>query len=114
MPKKGSFYDVVTTNQCMIVHEDFNLILDAVLKVANEFGLTYYHKITHSGYLRHLLVRRAVKTGEILVHLVTTSHYGEGRKNIKDLQEAERVLDSSSEELMFFDALKGRLKTLPL
>lgn len=114
MHKKGSFYDVVTTNQCMIVHEDFNLILDAVLKVANEFGLTYYHKITHSGYLRHLLVRRAVKTGEILVHLVTTSHYGEGRKNIKDLQEAERVLDSSSEELMFFDALKDTLKTLPL
>ena len=114
MHRRGSFYDVVTTNQCMIVHEDFNLILDAVLKVANEFGLTYYHKITHSGYLRHLLVRRAVKTGEILVHLVTTSHYGEGRKNIKDLQEAERVLDSSSEELMFFDALKDTLKTLPL
>ena len=26
----------------------------------------------HTGYLRHLLVRRAVKTGEILVALVTS------------------------------------------
>ena len=31
------------------------------------------HKISHEGYLRHLLVRRAENTGEILVNLVTTS-----------------------------------------
>lgn len=75
MHKKGSFYDVITTSQCQIVHPDFNRILTATLAVAEKYGLTYYHKITHSGYLRHLLVRRAVKTGEILVHLVTTSGY---------------------------------------
>ena len=73
MHKKGSFYDVLTTDQCQIVEEDFNRIVNGTLKIAKEFGLTYYHKITHSGYLRHLLVRRAIKTGEILVHLVTTS-----------------------------------------
>lgn len=73
MHKKGSFYDVITTGQCQIVHPDFNRILTATLTVAKTYGLTYYHKITHSGYLRHLLIRRAVKTGEILVHLVTTS-----------------------------------------
>lgn len=73
MHKKGSFYDVLTTDQCQIVEEDFNRIVNGTLKIAREFGLTYYHKITHSGYLRHLLVRRAIKTGEILVHLVTTS-----------------------------------------
>lgn len=27
----------------------------------------------HTGYLRHLLVRRAIKTGEILVDLITTT-----------------------------------------
>jgi 23S rRNA (uracil-5-)-methyltransferase RumA len=33
----------------------------------------YYHKLRHEGYLRHLLLRRAETTGEILVNLVTTS-----------------------------------------
>ncbi|MDE6872861.1 MAG: 23S rRNA (uracil-5-)-methyltransferase RumA, partial [Lachnospiraceae bacterium] len=31
MHKKGSFYDVITTDRCRIVHEDFNRILDATL-----------------------------------------------------------------------------------
>ncbi len=30
----------------------------------------------HTGYLRHLLVRRAVKTGEILLDLITTTQIG--------------------------------------
>ena len=36
-------------------------------------GLRYYHRLRHEGYLRHLLVRKAAGTGEILVALVTTS-----------------------------------------
>lgn len=39
-------------------------------------GVPYYHKKSHLGYLRHLLVRKAAKTGEILVDLVTTSQIG--------------------------------------
>ncbi len=36
-------------------------------------GIPYYHKMRHIGYLRHLLVRKGAKTGEILVDLVTTT-----------------------------------------
>jgi len=43
------------------------------LDFCREQNLPYYHKMSHEGYLRHLLVRRAEKTGEILVNLVTTS-----------------------------------------
>lgn len=71
--KRGSFYDLVTVSQCQLVHEDYNQILRCVLKLCIEKSLTYYHKMTHEGYLRHLLVRRAHKTGEILVNLITTS-----------------------------------------
>ena len=35
--------------------------------------MPYYKKMKHTGYLRHLLVRRSETTGEMLVHLVTTS-----------------------------------------
>ncbi len=71
--KRGSFYDIVNVSQCQLVHEDFHQILDCVLLYCREQGADYYHKMSHQGYLRHLLVRRAEKTGEILVNLVTTS-----------------------------------------
>lgn len=71
--KKGSFHDIVTVDDCRIVDKDFNEILSCVLKYCAELGLDYYHKLTHRGYLRHLLVRKAVKTGEILINLITTT-----------------------------------------
>ena len=78
--KRGSFYDVLTTDSCSIVHDDYNRIVRCVLELARETGLPYFHKITHIGYFRHLVVRRAQKTGEILVHLITTSQGGEAEK----------------------------------
>lgn len=76
MHKRGSFYDVVTTGDCRIVHEDFRKILLATKTYFEEKGVTFYKKMQHTGYLRHLLVRRAVKTGEILVDLITTTQTG--------------------------------------
>ncbi len=73
MHKKGSFYDIVTTDNCKIVHEDYNLILKTVLDYFRERAVPFYHKMSKEGYLRHLLLRRAVKTGEMTISLVTTS-----------------------------------------
>ncbi len=71
--KKGSFYDLVTTEQCRIVDEDVRKILRATLEYAKNADLAYYHKMKQEGYLRHLLVRKARKTGKILVDIVTTT-----------------------------------------
>lgn len=71
--KRGSFYDIVDVRNCTLVHTDFRKILVCVLAFCREQNLPYYHKMSHEGYLRHLVVRRAEKTGEILVNLVTTS-----------------------------------------
>ncbi|MGN0374834.1 MAG: 23S rRNA (uracil(1939)-C(5))-methyltransferase RlmD, partial [Butyrivibrio sp.] len=73
MHRKGSFYDIVTVENCRIVDEDFRRILNAVLEYFKERNLPFYHKLKHEGFLRHLLVRKAKKTGEILVDIVTTS-----------------------------------------
>ena len=73
MHKRGSFYDIVTTPECQIVHRDFCRILEATREFFENAGVPFYRKLQHMGYLRHLLVRRAVKSGEILVVLVTTS-----------------------------------------
>ena len=73
MHKRGSFHDIVNVPECRIVDADFRSILTAVLEYAAGTGLPYYHRMRHTGFFRHLLVRKAVKTEEILVDLVTTS-----------------------------------------
>ncbi len=95
MHKRGSFYDILTVDHCRIVDEDFRRILGAVLDFAREKELSFYHRMRQEGYLRHLLVRKAAATGEILVGLVTTSKWQEEGKNGSEeemLQEFAKML----------------------
>ena len=71
--KKGSTYDVLPAGDCQLVHEDMDKILLCVLNYFKERNVSYYKKMQHVGYLRHLLLRRGDTTGEILVNLVTTT-----------------------------------------
>ena len=73
MHKKGSFYDIVTVDDCRLVDDDYSAILRETLCYFEEKKTPFYHRYTHEGYLRHLLVRRASRTGEILAALVTTT-----------------------------------------
>lgn len=75
--RKGSFYDVLQITDCKITDDDYNSIVKAVVGFCRECGLTYTHRMSHEGYLRHLLIRRAATTGEILVSLVTTSQWND-------------------------------------
>ncbi len=81
MHKRGSFYDIVTVDSCRIVDEDFRLILKTVLDFAVREELSFFHRMRQAGYLRHLLIRKATHTGEILIALVTTSE-DPGKENI--------------------------------
>ena len=78
MHKRGSFYDVVFVDDCKIVDQDYRNILQIVLQYFSERKVSFYHRLRHEGFLRHLLVRKAAKTGEILIALVTStqSPYG--------------------------------------
>ncbi len=73
MHKRGSFYDIVSVRNCCIVDEDYRIVLACVLDYFAEKNSSYFHRIRHEGYLRHLLVRKAYKTGEMLIALVTTT-----------------------------------------
>ena len=87
MHKRGSFYDIVTVEDCRIVDGDFRAILMATLAYFREQEIFFYHRLRHTGYLRHLLVRKAVKTGEILVDLITTT------QDWRNVQEQEQEPD---------------------
>lgn len=73
MHKRGGFYDIVTVDGCRITDPDFSLILRTTLQYFSRTELPFYHRLRHTGYLRHLLVRKAAFTGEILVDLITTT-----------------------------------------
>lgn len=88
--KKGSTYDVLTAGDCRLVHKDMNQILLCVLAYFQERNISYYRKMQHEGYLRHLLLRRGDATGEILVNLVTTT---QEKHNLQELTERLRRLD---------------------
>ena len=71
--RRGSRFDVLNADECVLVHEDFNEIVRATRTFFEEANVPYFHKMIGEGYLRHLVLRRSEATGEILVNLVTTS-----------------------------------------
>ena len=73
MHKKGSFHDIVTVDHCRIVDPDYTDILRTVLDFYTEKQTPFYKKMQHTGVLRHLVVRQAACSGDILVNLVTTT-----------------------------------------
>ncbi len=113
MHKRGSFYDVVHVHDCQIVDADYRLILSLVLEYFRAQGTSYYHRMRHEGFLRHLLVRKASKTGEILVALVTTSQAptpGQSAEDIGTLVKGfKEILLSAESEGRFQGKLAGVL-----
>ena len=114
MHKRGSFYDVVTVDDCRIVDEDYRLILRTALEYFAGYPgagrISYYHRLRHEGYLRHLLVRKASRTGEILVALVTTSQNPWGTCGNEETDWAGKCGEEAADRLLiegFRDALLG-------
>lgn len=69
----GHFMDVIDTPDCNIVDADFRLIRAYAAAYAHNHGLPFYHRQSGSGFLRNLLVRKGLNTGEILADIVTTT-----------------------------------------
>lgn len=91
MHKRGSMHDIVTVKGCQIIDSDYRKILTCVLdyfadkytSLSND-PVTFYHTMQKTGYLRHLLVRKARKTGQILVDLITTTQEEHDLNPLKD------------------------------
>lgn len=62
---------VVEIEECPLQHPRANQALAAVLAAANELRIPAYDEETGAGFLRHLLVRVAVQTGELMLVLVS-------------------------------------------
>lgn len=90
MRKRNSNYEVVNADECKLTHSDVGEIVSCVLEFFKNTNETFYHKMKHTGTLRHLLVRRGYFTGQILVGIVTTSGL---MANLKQLADKILALD---------------------
>ncbi|AQU78641.1 MULTISPECIES: 23S rRNA (uracil(1939)-C(5))-methyltransferase RlmD [Planococcus] len=64
-------HDIADTDTCLIQTPEADAIMVALKNNLVEIGIEPYEEATHRGMLRHVVVRKARATGEIMVVLVT-------------------------------------------
>ncbi len=73
MHKQGQFMSIITVDGCQLVDPDFNLIFRKTLDFCEERGYSFYHKKSHQGLMRNLILRKGEHTEELLVNIVTST-----------------------------------------
>jgi 23S rRNA (uracil1939-C5)-methyltransferase len=66
------FDRVLNLEECWLQSEKSSQILHIVRSFCREQGLSIYSTMTHTGYLRNLVIRESKRTGERMVNLVTS------------------------------------------
>ncbi|MDP5277104.1 23S rRNA (uracil(1939)-C(5))-methyltransferase RlmD [Chengkuizengella axinellae] len=72
----GGFYAqgshrIIDMDTCNIQHDLNNDLIREVKHIAQQLGISAYNETTHKGLLRHVVVKIAIHTNEIMVVLVT-------------------------------------------
>lgn len=78
---------IVPVNDCLIQSEEINRVLKSVNIALSKNKITPF---VNGGFVKHVLVRYAIKTNQIMVVIVTNSEMFPGRANfVKDLLKLE-------------------------
>ena len=72
----GRHDKVLDIQHCAIAFPEASEILNVARELALEHGLAPWDLSAHTGLLRHLVVRKGFRTGEVLVYLVTSTQAG--------------------------------------
>jgi len=102
MHPRGRRYDVITVDQCLLIDQDFRDILSTIIDYcrANEFKK--YHVKLRDGFLRNLVIRKGINTGEVVANLVTTSQRDH---DFSPLTEELKALDLKGELVGFVQTI---------
>ncbi len=72
-------HKLVPYQNCPIQADAINGVIQQVLRKIDRSGLTPYQEKKHTGFFRHLALRRGERTGEMLLAMVTRSEVPEER-----------------------------------
>lgn len=64
-------HQIIDMESCLIQHESNDQAIAKVKRLAAELHIPVYDEATHTGVLRHVMVRVGVETGEMMIVLVT-------------------------------------------
>lgn len=67
---KTRTHDIVDTDVCLIQSEEADHLMATIKRRLHELGIHAYDEVKHRGMLRHLVVRKARATGQVMVVLV--------------------------------------------
>lgn len=68
---KTRTHHIVDTDTCIIQSEEADLLMEEIKRQLKRIGIHAYDERSHRGVLRHLVVRKARATGEVMVVFVT-------------------------------------------
>lgn len=81
----GRFDKILNLNECFLQVQESFQILDFVRAYCIEHDISAYNTFSHSGFMRHLVIRNAHHTPDFMVNLVTN---GDQPEIVKSLAEA--------------------------
>lgn len=70
----GCFFKAIDIDYCHLASPEMNLAVETVRAFCLRRKLAVYSTFTHEGFLRNLVVRRGVRTGGLMVNLITLTH----------------------------------------
>ena len=70
---QSSTHKIVDIERCMLTDPKADEIANTVKKLLKSFKMKPYDEVTRQGFLRHVLVKTAFKSGEVMVVLVTAT-----------------------------------------
>ena len=66
----GRTHNIIPYTECCIQHKCNSVILNVILKFMNEYNISAYDEVKHSGIVRHVIIRVGKATSEVMVCIV--------------------------------------------
>lgn len=102
MHPRGKRYDVITVDQCLLVDQDFRDVLSTIIDYCRNNEFKKYHIKLREGFLRNLVIRKGINTGEAVANLITTSQLDH---DFSDLTEKLKALNLKGELVGFVQTI---------
>lgn len=100
---QSSSHRIVPVDSCMIEDEGADAVIVAIRKLLTSFKLGVFDERTQGGFLRHVLVRKGLHTGQVMVVMVTGTrqfpkHHDFVKALLKERPEITTVVQSVNDK----------------
>ena len=101
---QSSSHRIVPVDSCMIEDEGADAVIVAIRKLLVSFKLSAYNERAQSGFLRHVLVRKGLHTGQVMVVMVTATrqfpkHHDFVKALLKERPEITTVVQNMNDKV---------------